>query len=79
MNLKQIKKIFNDTAYERMGGSAQELKCAEYIASLDMSAFVYDYDHNAPSVEHLQNTHEKFYNIIRAKNRFVNDCPFFYR
>lgn len=34
MNLKQIKKIFNDTAYERMGGSAQELKCAEYIASL---------------------------------------------
>ena len=34
MNLKQIKKIFNDTAYERMGGSEQELKCAEYIASI---------------------------------------------
>ena len=34
MNLKQIKKIFKDTAYERMGGSEQELQCANYIASL---------------------------------------------
>ncbi len=34
MNLKQIKKIFNDTAYERMGGSEQELQCANYIANL---------------------------------------------
>ena len=31
MNLKQIKKIFKDTAYERMGGSQDELKCAQYI------------------------------------------------
>ena len=30
-----------------------------------MSAFVYDYDHNAPNTEHLQNTHEAFFRIIR--------------
>lgn len=26
---------------------------AEYISNLDMSAFVYDYDYNSPSEEHL--------------------------
>ena len=26
-----------------------------------------DYDHNAPDVAHLQNTHEKFFSIIREK------------
>ena len=31
MNAKQIMKIFEDTAYIRMGGSAEELKTAEYI------------------------------------------------
>lgn len=39
---------------------------ANYIASLDMSLFVLDYDHNAPNVEHLQATHEPFYQVIRA-------------
>lgn len=40
---------------------------AEYIASLDMSVFVYDYDRNAPSVEHLRATHEPFFRIIRQR------------
>lgn len=31
MNKKQIMQIFKDPAYIRMGGTAQELKCAEYI------------------------------------------------
>ena len=31
MNAKQIMKIFEDTAYVRMGGSAEELRAAEYI------------------------------------------------
>ena len=31
-----------------------------------MSAFVCDYDHNAPSAEHLRNTHLKLYQKIRA-------------
>ena len=30
-----------------------------------MSCFVYDYDHNAPTLEHLENTHEKMFNTIR--------------
>ncbi len=31
MNNKTMKKIFKDTAYIRMGGSAEELRCAEYL------------------------------------------------
>ena len=31
MNAKQIMKIFEDTAYVHMGGSAEELRCAEYL------------------------------------------------
>ena len=31
MNQKQMKKIFNDTAYVHTGGSQQELQCANYI------------------------------------------------
>ena len=40
---------------------------AEYIAKLDMTAFVYDYDYNAPSVKHLRATHEPFFKLIREK------------
>ena len=31
MKLCDIERIFNETAYVRMGGSPQELKCAEYL------------------------------------------------
>ena len=31
MDAQQIMKIFEDTAYVRMGGSAEELRCAEYL------------------------------------------------
>ena len=34
MDIQKINKIFADTAYVRMGGSAEELKCAEYLAGL---------------------------------------------
>lgn len=57
-----------DAAQINLGfsGSAKgEPELAQYIASLDMSLFVYDYDYNAPSVEHLQATHEPFFRIIR--------------
>lgn len=40
----------------------------EYIKNLDMSVFVYDYDYNAPTVEHLENTHEKMFKEIRKEN-----------
>ena len=50
------------------GGLAKgEAAMAEYIATLDMSALVYDYDFNAPSKEHLRRTHEPFFKIIREK------------
>ena len=47
------------------GAAKGEDEVANYIASLDMSAFVFDYDHNAPNVGHLKQTHERFFNIIR--------------
>ena len=47
------------------GNALGEEKMAEYIAGLKMSAFVYDYDFNAPNAEHLQKTHERFFKIIR--------------
>ena len=50
------------------GNAKGEKEIAEYISGLKMSCFVYDYDHNAPSVEHLKNTHERMFKIIREKN-----------
>ena len=38
---------------------------AELINELDLSCFVMDYDHNAPSLEHLEKTHERFFKIVR--------------
>jgi len=47
-------------------GNGKGEKCmAEYIASLDMSLFFMDYDRNAPTAEHLKNTHYPFYKVIR--------------
>ncbi len=57
-----------DADYINLGfsGCARgETEIAEYISSLDMSLFVLDYDHNAPTTDHLKNTHEKMYRIIR--------------
>ena len=51
------------------GGSAKgERAMADYIAGMEMSAFVYDYDHNAPTVEHLKDTHEAMFEKIREKH-----------
>ncbi|MGN1408583.1 MAG: SGNH/GDSL hydrolase family protein [Eubacteriales bacterium] len=47
------------------GSARGEDAMAAYIASLDMSVFVCDYDHNAPSPEHLAATHEKLCRTIR--------------
>lgn len=47
------------------GNAKAEDAMAEYIKSLSMSAFVYDYDHNAPTVEHLRNTHARMFQTIR--------------
>jgi len=49
------------------GNAKGEPAMAEYVANMDMEIFVYDYDHNAPNKEHLQNTHQKFFEIFREK------------
>ena len=50
------------------GGVAKgETEMAEYIAGLDMSVFVLDYDHNS-TVEQLAERHEPFFKVIREKN-----------
>ncbi len=50
------------------GNAKGEAELAKYIASLPMSAFVFDYDFNAPDLEYLEKTHEKFFKIIRSKH-----------
>ena len=50
------------------GNAKGQPMMAEAIASLDLSCFVMDYDHNAPSAEHLKKTHYNFYRIIREKH-----------
>ena len=49
------------------GNCKAEIPMAEYLRSLDMSVFVCDYDHNAPSVEYLNDTHHRLYDIFREK------------
>jgi len=50
------------------GNAKGEDEIANYIKDLDMSVFVYDYDHNAPDPEHLEKTHQRMFNIIRQAN-----------
>lgn len=50
------------------GSAKAEDEMIEYIKKLDMSLFVYDYDHNAPTAEHLSGTHEKMFKSIRNEN-----------
>ena len=47
------------------GSAKGEQTMMDYIAGLDMSVFVYDYDHNAPTVEHLKATHYNGYRTVR--------------
>ena len=57
-----------DVDYYNLGfsGSAKgELPIADFINTLDISIFVYDYDHNAPNVAHLKATHQPFFNRVR--------------
>ena len=64
-----------DTNYINLGfsgsGKAEE-NIMEYMAQLDFSVFVLDYDHNAPSPEYLEETHYRAYEIIR---KYKPDCP----
>lgn len=60
-----------DTDYINLGFSgsaAGEDAIADYMASLDISVFVCDYDHNAPNAEHLAKTHEKLFLKFRENH-----------
>ena len=49
------------------GNATAEEAMMKYIAGIPMSVFVYDYDYNAPSIEHLEKTHYAGYEIFREK------------
>ena len=60
---------FFDADFYNFGasGNAQgEPELAEYLGKIPKSVFFYDYDHNAPTVGHLKDTHEAFFNRFRA-------------
>ncbi len=50
------------------GNAQAEDEIVNYMKTLSMTVFVLDYDHNAPTVEHLANTHERTYRAIREAN-----------
>ena len=56
------------------GSAMAEDAIVEYMSGLEMSAFVSDYDHNAPNHDHLRATHHKMYQKIRENNP---DIPYF--
>ncbi len=56
------------------GSAKAEPAILSYMASLDYCAFVSDYDHNAPSPEHLAATHHTLYEAIRKTHP---DIPYF--
>ena len=56
------------------GAALAEDAIVEYMAKIPMAAFVSDYDHNAPTHEHLRNTHSRLYKTIRINNP---DIPYF--
>lgn len=48
------------------GSAKGEDAMIDYLAGMEMGVFVCAYDQNAPTVEHLQNTHEKLVRAVRA-------------
>ncbi len=65
-----------DVDYVNLGfsgnGKGEQIMC-DYLASLPMSVFVSDYDHNAPSPEHLEKTH---YNLYKTIRKAYPDIPY---
>ena len=51
------------------GNARGECAICDYIAEQNPDIFIMDYDHNAPTLEHLKNTHERFFLRFREK------CP----
>ncbi|MBE7051932.1 MAG: hypothetical protein E7395_05115 [Ruminococcaceae bacterium] len=53
------------------GNAKGEDEMIDYIKNLYMSLFVLDYDYNAPSPEHLNNTHEKLFKAVRENHKDI--------
>ncbi len=51
------------------GCACGEDAIVDYMRSLDISVFVCDYDYNAPTVEHLEKTHERLYKRFREMQK----------
>lgn len=49
------------------GNARAEDEMTKYLAGIDCSLFVCDYDHNAPSAEFLKATHERLYRNYRRQ------------
>jgi hypothetical protein len=47
------------------GVARGEAAIRDCVASLPMSAFIFDYDYNAPTPEYLLQTHKPFYEAVR--------------
>ena len=52
--------------YGFSGNAKGEDAMADIICRRDFSAFIYDYDHNAPDAAHLEKTHERFFRRVRG-------------
>lgn len=63
---RELNLDFRNIGFSGMAKGEEPL--ARWMATLPMSIFVCDYDHNAPTVEHLEATHFPLYEIIREKN-----------
>lgn len=53
------------------GSCKGEPEMVEYLAGLDMSAFVCGYDHNAPTLAHLARTHLPLVQAVRAAHPHI--------
>jgi len=57
-----------DADYINLGFSGSckaEPAMAEYLASLEMSVFVYDFDHNVRGPQQLKDTHKPLFDVVR--------------
>lgn len=53
------------------GSCRAEEEMAHYLKGLDMSVFVYDYDHNSRNPDYLEKTHKRLFEIFRKENPHV--------
>lgn len=64
------RKLNTDVINLGFSGSCRGEKVfADYLATLDASIYVIDYDYNAPTVQHLKDTHYPLYQTLRNAHK----------